>query len=362
MIGLTLGRYFLVRYLKMTAYLLLGVFTLSLILDFTELSSRTSMLPQYTVLGALTLSAMRVPFILQQTVPFIALFGAMSTLIFLNRKYELVVARSAGISAWQFLTPILFGALLFGVAAVLILNPLAAWGYSTAESVEGSWQAGHKTNVQRDRIPWIKQVTDAGETIIGAKTFDQRGTRLIDATFVRFDANHDIKERIDADTAVLKDGYWLLSGATRYVRGEQPEKLGETRIKTLLKPEFVEEKLARAESIPFFELRRKIAAARSFGHSANDFAMQYNWLLAMPALLMAMVLIAATVSLKFTRFGQSGAMILGGIAAGFVLYVVSVVVQAFGRAGFVPTFVAAWFPVLIAVFFGVSFLLHREDG
>jgi lipopolysaccharide export system permease protein len=75
-----------------------------------------------------------------------------------------------------------------------------------------------------------------------------------------------------------------------------------------------------------------------------------------------MTLIAATVSLKFVRSGQSGAMILGGIVAGFVLYVVTVLAKAFGTAGFVPPFVAAWVPVLIATFFGISFLLHKEDG
>jgi lipopolysaccharide export system permease protein len=55
-------------------------------------------------------------------------------------------------------------------------------------------------------------------------------------------------------------------------------------------------------------------------------------------------------------------MILGGVVAGFMLYVVSVLVKAFGNAGFVPPFVAAWVPVIIATFFGVSFLLHKEDG
>jgi len=362
MIGLTLGRYFLIRYLLMTGYFLIGVFTLAFIIDFTELAGRTSMLPQYTISGALALSAMRVPFVLQQTIPFVALFSAMATLISLNRKYELVVTRSAGISAWQFLSPILLGAFLFGVFTVLVVNPLAARGFALANNIEGDWKSGHVVSVDQMNVPWIKQVTDEGETIIGAKTFDDRGTRLIDSTFIRFDHDHRIKDRIDAGSAVLGNGYWQLHDAFRYVRGQQPMKLGDLRIKTSLERQYVEEKLADPQSIPFFELRRKIAAARSFGHSVDGFAMQYQWLLAMPALLMSMVLIAATVSLKFARFGQSGTMILGGVAAGFVLYVVSVVVQAFGRAGFVPPFVAAWFPVLIAMFFGVSFLLRREDG
>jgi len=90
--------------------------------------------------------------------------------------------------------------------------------------------------------------------------------------------------------------------------------------------------------------------------------MQFDSLVAMPFLLIAMTLIAATVSMRFARMGQSATMILGGVVAGFLLYVVSVLVKAFGVAGFVPTIVAAWFPVVVAMFFGVTFLLYREDG
>jgi lipopolysaccharide export system permease protein len=82
----------------------------------------------------------------------------------------------------------------------------------------------------------------------------------------------------------------------------------------------------------------------------------------LPALLVAMALIAATVSMRFARMGQSATIILGGVLAGFLLYVVSVLVKAFGSAGIVPPVVAAWVPVLVAGFFGVTFLLYKEDG
>jgi lipopolysaccharide export system permease protein len=93
MIGWTLGRYFFTRYVQITFYFLLGIFALSMLLDFTENASKLSNLPDYTVWAALGISAMRVPFIMQQMIPFVALFSAMATLISLNRKYELVVAR-----------------------------------------------------------------------------------------------------------------------------------------------------------------------------------------------------------------------------------------------------------------------------
>ena len=155
---------------------------------------------------------------------------------------------------------------------------------------------------------------------------------------------------------MLGDGVWLIDGAVRRTRGGAPERIERLELKTNLRPEFVQERLARPETIPFFELPRKMQAARSFGLSANGFAMQFHSLIALPMLLVAMTLIAATVSMRFARMGQSATMILGGVVAGFLLYVVSVLVKAFGTAGFVPPFVAAWIPVVVAMFFGVTFL------
>jgi lipopolysaccharide export system permease protein len=360
--GWTLSRYFFRRYVTITAWFFVGIYALVFLIDFTEFSSRASGLPNFTFLSALVISGLRVPMIMQQTVPFVALFAAMATLISLNRKYELVIARSAGISAWQFLRPACLGALLFGVLTVGVLNPIAANGLSYSELLESDMRSRDSNVVSAFAAPWIHQKTSNSDTIIGARAVLNQGLELSDAVFFELDPQGDIVERKDAKRAFLRDGYWDLVEVRRF-RGRGPvETLDTDRVPTNLKPEFVQERLARPETIPFFDLPQKIEAARSFGLRANAFAMQLHSLIALPLLLVAMTLIAATVSIRFERMGQSSTMILGGVLAGFLLYVVSVLVKSFGNAGFVPPFVAAWLPVIVAMFFGVTFLLYREDG
>ncbi|MBH9987778.1 LPS export ABC transporter permease LptG [Bartonella sp. W8098] len=363
MIGWTLGRYFFLRYVKTTIYFLLGIFILSLLIDFTINAGRLAGLPGYSPFGALAISALRIPFNMQQLFPFVALFSAMATLIALNRKMELVVTRSIGVSAWQFLTPLCFGAFLFGLFGVIVVNPIAAWGTSQSEKILSEWKGKNiETTVDNERIPWLTQRTDYGVTTIGTKATADGGLTLLDATFVEYNDDETIKDWLNATRAHLTHGYWVLESGARYRASHEPENYTELKVPTNLRPEFVEEKLADPASIPFYDLPRKIEIARSFGYSANSFDMQLQSLIALPALLIAMTLIAATVTLKFVRFGQSRTMILGGIIAGFVLYVVTVLVQAFGKAAYVPPVIAAWVPVVIALFFGISFLLHKEDG
>ncbi|WP_409361768.1 LPS export ABC transporter permease LptG [Bartonella heixiaziensis] len=364
MIGRTLGRYFFIYYLKMVCYFFGGILILALLIDFTENSGRLSYLPHYTAKDAFLISVLRIPFIMQQLIPFIALFSAMAMLISLNRKSELVVTRSIGVSAWQFLMPACLGAFLFGLFSILVVNPLAAWGFSQAEKMMTEWRSNNNmlTSLNNTRIPWLTQRTNLGRTTIGAKSITDQGLSLIDATFVQYNDNATVKNWINARKATLTNGAWLLTNGTIYKIGHAPEKFSEFQIKTNLKPEFLTERLMNPATIPFYQLPTKIMIARSFGYSANSFDMYLQSLIALPALLIAMTLIAATVSLKFTRFGQSGTLILGGVIAGFTLYVISVLVQAFGNAGYIPPIIAAWTPVVIALFLGISFLLHKEDG
>jgi lipopolysaccharide export system permease protein len=363
MIGRTLFLYFFRRYLTTFVQFFIGVCIIAYLVDFTELSRVKSTMAGYTLGKGLLISALHVPLIAQLALPFVVLFAAIATLMALNRRYELVIARSAGVSAWQFLGPLCTASLLIGATIVVLVNPIGAHALAWSQQLEVQLKGeDYINNPSDDRVPWLRQRDDDGVTIIGAKSMAAGGMQLGRAVFVRVGLSGDIKERIDADSAHLEAGKWVIEGATIRRPDKAPELVDRMEIKSNLSPEFVEERLSRPESIPFFDLPAKMRAAWSFGLNGNGFGMQFHSLIALPVLLVAMTLIAATVSMRFARLGQSVTMILSGVLAGFLLYVMSVLVKAFGTAGIVPPVVAAWIPVVVAMFFGVTFLLYREDG
>ncbi|WP_455478457.1 LptF/LptG family permease [Bartonella sp. B10] len=363
MIGWTLGWYFFVRYLKTTCCFLLGIFFLVLLIDFSENSGRLAYLPNYTAKYALLISLLRIPFIMQQIIPFIALFSAMTMLSSFNRKFEFVITRSVGVSVWQFLMPACVGAFLLGLFSIFFINPLAAWGACKAEKIMAKWHSNNaQTSFHDIRIPWLTQHTNSGRITIGAKSITDQGRCLIDATFIQYNNDATVENWINTKKATLTNGFWLLKNGVIYKIGNPPKQFDEFQMKTNLKPEFLTENLENPATIPFYQLPTKIMIARSFGHSANNLNMYLQSLIALPALLVAMTLIAATVSLKFMRFGQSRILILCGIIYGFTLYTISVLIQAFGNDGYIPPVIAAWIPVIISLLLGISFLLYKEDG
>lgn len=358
----TLGRYFFRRYVVTTLWFFVGVTSIIYLIDFSETTGRFAGLTGYSLPGVLYLTALRLPLILQQTIPFVALFVGMTTLIALNRKSELVVARAAGISVWQFMMPFVVGALMVGLVTTLVINPLAAWGQSQAFNIESTWREASNRRKETAAVPWLRQISGKDDVVIGGRTVLDNGTLITDAVLIHFDSDGRIILRQDARSAKLKDGYWLLTDVTETRPGEVPTRLATAKVSTNLKQEFVQQRLAQPETVAFYDLSQKIAVARSFGVSTKALETQFHSLLSLPFLLVAMTLIAATVSLKFSRFNQSRSVILGGILSGFVLYVVTTLVKAFGSSGVVPPFVAAWVPVVVAMALGATILLHQEDG
>ncbi|TGQ21482.1 LPS export ABC transporter permease LptG, partial [Mesorhizobium sp. M00.F.Ca.ET.216.01.1.1] len=95
--------------------------------------------------------------------------------------------------------------------------------------------------------------TSSGDTIIGARAILDQGLEMADAVFFILDQQGNIVERKDAARAYLRDGYWELQDVKVFKDGNI-RSLPTDRVATNLKPEFVQERLARPETIPFYDL------------------------------------------------------------------------------------------------------------
>ena len=136
LIGWTLGRYLSPSFLRTILAVFGTVFALVYTLDFVELMRRAGDAEGATPALMAQLALYRTPAVAEQIFPFAVLFGAMAALLQLSRRLELVVARAAGISAWQFLQPGMLVALTIGALSVAAYNPLSAYLKQKATEIE----------------------------------------------------------------------------------------------------------------------------------------------------------------------------------------------------------------------------------
>jgi len=359
----TLGRYFASRFVIAALGVFLSIFVLLVMVDYIEMVRRTSGLASAPALKVAETSLFRVPQLLEKMMPFCILIGAMTCYLALSRRLELVVARAAGVSAWQFISPALASAVVLGILATVGYNPMSANLREMSKRMEaelfGSAPGGE---IQDASGFWINQANSDGHAIINALRSEQQGRRLTGLTVFRFDATLQFKERIEAREATLEDGHWLFKSVRRYSLDAPPVDQDSLKLATSLTAAQVRNSFSTPETVSFWQLPSYIRSSESSGFATAGYRLQYHKLIAQPFLLAAMVMLAASVSLRFFRFGGVQKMVLSGVGAGFLLYVLSKVTEDLSKAELMHPIAAAWLPVCVGGLTGFLALLYQEDG
>jgi lipopolysaccharide export system permease protein len=361
MIGATLSRYFSLRFFNTIMAVFLAIVGTVYVFDFVEMLRRSNGMPGVTAGFIAFLSLLRTPSVAEQILPFCVLFGTMTAFLDLSRKFELIVARAAGVSVWQFLIPPIGIALLIGVLSVTLFNPLSAEMKQRADAIE-TQLFGRSGQRQGDTTLWIRQKSVDGEAILRAAQSQRSGTLLNSVTAYIYEPDGRFEERVQAAHAMLLPGVWELQNAQIIAPGEDARQVGTYLLATDLSPDRLAENFLTPDSVPFWSLPRLREESDQAGLDSTGFRLQYQLLLARPLLLVAMVLIAAAFSLRFFRFGGIAKTIGGGIAAGFALYLLTKMVADFGNTGLLSTPVAAWSPAVVGSLLGALALLNQEDG
>jgi lipopolysaccharide export system permease protein len=345
-----------------------GVFAamavVTFLLDYIELIRRGGAKAQATLALLFEMAALQLPQTAQEVLPFAILFGAMLAFWRLTRNHELVVARAAGVSVWQFLAPAVVVALLVGIFAVTVFNPIASIAAAKYEKLDARIlrQPSDEPSLSSAGL-WLRQSDEAGnQVIIHAGKLTSPNLRLDRVALFYFDRRDRFESRVDARAATLENGQWLIQDGIRWSPDRPPQPFTALRLQTQLTPRKIGESFASPDTMSFWDLPGFIALLERSGFPAQRHRLYFNVLLARPFLLCAMVLVAATFSLRMQRRGGATMMIVGGVATGFLFYVLSDIVFALGLSAKVPVALAAWTPTGVSLIFGASMLLHLEDG
>ena len=148
--------------------------------------------------------------------------------------------------------------------------------------------------------------------------------------------------RIEAAEARLTPGAWRLSDARESAAGSELERSEQLSIPSTLDRASAMEKFISPAAVPVWRLPGTVRAARAAGYAAARYKVRWQQLLAMPLMLGAMTLLAASVSLPLTRLGQLPLLCATGVAGGFAVFFLDSLCGSLGSAEILPPLVAAW--------------------
>ena len=121
-----LGRYFSKQIIVAFFGVLIAISGIIMMFDSIEalrrISGRDDTGMSYVVKYAIT----KLPETIDKILPFVMMVAAMMTFWRASKNNEYVIVRSAGVSAWGFLKPVLLTVFLVGVLNIALFNPISS--------------------------------------------------------------------------------------------------------------------------------------------------------------------------------------------------------------------------------------------
>ena len=357
-----LQRYFGRQYLLWFMVFLGGLSGIIFLFEVAELMRRAGGRSDVGFLIVVQMGIYKLPETIERILPFVVLFAGLFTFWRLTRSQELVIARSVGISAWQFMMPALLVTLIFSLLNIAIINPVGAVMNARYRAMEMRYLERVPTLELTGAGLWLRQHDSDRRYLLHADHVEMDPLTLSPLMAFIYDANDNYLGRVDAPQAVLQDGAWDVPDAWMNWDQQPAQHLDDWRLPTTLTLGKIQESMAAPNTISFWELPRFIRALKTIGLPQTRHQLAFQSLLSQPLLLCAMVFFAASFALRMSRRGGVTSMIIGGTLLGSMAYTLNNVVNALGANQTLPVILAAWAIPAVALALSNAALLHLEDG
>jgi LPS export ABC transporter permease LptG/LPS export ABC transporter permease LptF len=364
---LLLDDYVMREYATNFAIVLFSFSTLFLIFTFFELigpifKNRTPLV----VVGEYLITL--IPYILYNITPLCALVAVLVTFGALNRTSELTAMKSAGISLYRIITPVLVVTILISFALFAFDELYLPAANRRQEALLSVIKDKPAQTFLRPGREWISGQTDkAGEParIFYYQYFNAEKDTFANITVFEFDpATFALTRRIFASSARWDTqlGNWVFDdGWERTFSGETIASYKPFTVDTFPEikeqPSYFKKEDLPSQEMSYNELSRYIADLKQSGFDTQRLSVQLNKKIAYPLITLVMAILAIPFALSMGKKG-SLAGIATAIGLAITYWVIGNIFESLGNVNHLPAILAAWTPDLL---FGITgcYLLLR---
>ena len=342
-----LDRYVLAQFFQLFVIMVAAVILLFIIVNFFERLDK--FVDRRAPPGAiLRFYAFQIPYLYVLFSPVGALLAAFFSVGEMARRYEILAVKTAGVSVYRFLAPLigagfLLSAVAFGVNDLLV--PDAQHRVREIKTYEMHLESPRTVRRLRD----MAFLGPGGVLYYFGKVAND--TLALQASITRLDSLDRVVFRVDADTAVFRQGFWHLRHGTefRFVDG-RPVQV--TVFQARAYPEFTEtpaeflKQRRRLDELSIRGLRRLIHTLEQAGFDTNRERVELQVRFAFPLANLIVLLFALALSVEMRGRGRAYGFGLAVFVAFFYWGLLQATRSMAGVGQLNPVF-SAWFPNLV---------------
>ncbi len=331
------------------------------LIDLVEQMRAISGVPNTNIATALTFTFMRLPGLIEQSIPLTVLIGTIICFTSLSRRSEITAMRAAGVSAWGFLAPLCFLTGILGLFIVLGIGPTSARLNAKYEEAKSRLTQSIETKGPGlASINWTTIATKEGQIVISGQK-SPRADIYSNATIFEFDkSGTSLIRRIDVQKLILEKKSVIAPNGIETRTGTAPIAIANINIPLADEAQAAQSKDPR--TVPFWELPQMAQLAASSGGTPERFWLRFYRLIGLPLTMLAMALLAAQMSLGLERAGSKAKSIVIAIALGLAMYFFGDIAALLATSGQIPAIIAGLAPPIFVLSMTLAFVSLKEDG
>jgi len=337
-----LNRYIAQTWLHLLMLCLSGFVGIYLIIDLIE------KIPRFMRAGGaagdiLQYFIWKLPEMISRTATFSILMATLLTLGVFSRDSEIIALRSCGVSLLRIALPMLTLGFIASILLLINTELILPHSYARTELIDRVKIKKNSDNVtfKRNNI-WFRSKS----MILQARLFEPKTRTLSGVVVWGVDDFMSPVSRIDAETAVYREGHWILNSTTlrnfQSVAGYAPHFAQTMQLDLNLKVEDLQVLDKDADNMSIRTLKEYAENLRRGGYQAYRYLTLMHTKIATPFAALVMVLLGIPFALRNSRSGGIAMGIGASIGIGFAYFVVNAVLLSYGRSGVLTPVVAAW--------------------
>ena len=340
--------YILINYFKIIIKVILVFYLFGIILNlFEEIEFFKNINVNYLIPAAL--SAIHVPSLIIELLPFIIFISSMWFLINLRSKKELITLKVHGYSNIKIFFILAFFSFCLGWFILSFLNPISSNMTKYYEKTKSNYarDIDHLINFNKNGL-WIKENIGLEEKRI---IFSKKITNnfLEEITIFKFNKDFSLEEKIIAKSADIKNNKWVLSKGliVKFGNNIVKNEFNQINISSIYTAEKINNLFKNTHTISFLDLILNFENLKNKGYNHDFLIQNLNKMLTLPFFLFFMTAIASILTMHTLKNSKNIKYILVGIMVCVLVFYFKDLSQALGETDRLSMSVAAWIPVII---------------
>ena len=302
--------------------------------------------------------ALNIPNNFNLLLPLAFLISILVLIVMMIRGNEVIIIRTAGISTFSLMKPLLGLSLVLMVLSFALSEWVIPYTSSSAEYVLRVRIKEDQTYVvfKNDKI-WFKR----GNQICNIDFYDVKKDEIRGLTVLELSDTYSIQKRYDAKTGVWKGddkkGQWIFTDVVERTfknDGIESRTVYKTMAGLVTEPPSLFKIVDKSpEEMSYRELERYITKLKRNGHDVRRYMVDLDNKVAFPFINIIMVLAGFSVGLRYSKTKNVSKGIFSGICVGFSYWGFDSIALSLGYKEAFPPLFAAWLSNMLFFSLGI---------